>query len=97
MPKVEFNMDNVKKCQCSGCPVQAQSECVALKLRRIKEMPAVALKEEDVPGVYCSKGQADCKDLSPEKPCVCPTCAVWTENKLQSQYYCQRGNADKNG
>jgi hypothetical protein len=98
MPKVDFNMDNIKKCQCTVCPVQAQSECVAKKMKILKKQMSQSVpKPEDVPGVYCSQGQAVCKDLDPGKACVCPTCAVWTENNLQSNYYCQKGNAEKNG
>lgn len=99
MPKVAFSMGNLKKCQCPACPVQAQSKCVAEKVKALKEqMPKTVPKPKDVvPGVYCSQGMAVCKDLDPSKTCICPTCAVWTENNLQSQYYCQRGNAEKNG
>ncbi len=98
MPKVDFNLDNIKKCQCTVCPVQAQSQCASEKMKILKEqMPTGVPKPENVPGVYCSQGIAVCKDLDPGKPCVCPTCAVWAENNLGSQYYCQRGKADKIG
>ena len=98
MPKIEFNIVNIKRCQCAIFPVQAQSQCVVEKMKILKEQMSESVPEpENVPKIYCSQGIAACKDLDPSKICICPTCAVWTENNLQSQYYCQKGNADING
>ncbi|AKB44221.1 hypothetical protein MSKOL_1933 [Methanosarcina sp. Kolksee] len=52
---------------------------------------------KSVPGVYCSAGEAACKDLNPNKDCICYTCAVWKENNLENanvvKYYCNNGRA----
>ncbi|WP_269850078.1 DUF2769 domain-containing protein [Methanosarcina horonobensis] len=52
---------------------------------------------EDVPGIYCSEGEATCQDLNPERQCICNTCDVWKEYLLEngtpSQYFCQNGRA----
>ena len=34
---VEFNMENVQKCLCPGCRVNAGSMCLQEKLNRLKE------------------------------------------------------------
>ncbi|MGI5826076.1 MAG: DUF2769 domain-containing protein [Patescibacteria group bacterium] len=98
MPKIDFNLDNIKKCQCLNCPVQAKSKCVEDKTKTLKGiLSLVTLKSEAVPKVYCSQGQATCKDLDFNESCICPTCAVWTENGLKSYHYCQKGNAEEIG
>ncbi|MCL5962001.1 MAG: DUF2769 domain-containing protein [Chloroflexi bacterium] len=105
MARVEFNMENVNKCQCPPCPVQAQSSCVKDKLAKLQQMmqpvsagtPDPPPDPDIVPGMYCSTGTASCADLDFNKSCFCPTCAVWTESKLTARYYCEEGNADQIG
>jgi hypothetical protein len=95
MANIEFNMGTVGKCQCPGCPVQAQSNCAMDKLDTLKKImgsdppEATVAKEkeimshpEHVPGVYCATGTAACPDLDPNKMCQCSTCDVWKENRL---------------
>ncbi|WP_054864564.1 DUF2769 domain-containing protein [Methanosarcina barkeri] len=52
---------------------------------------------QSVPGVYCSAGEAICKDLNPNKDCICYTCPVWKEHNLENanvvKYYCGNGKA----
>jgi hypothetical protein len=40
--------------------------------------------------LYCSKAVngASCHDLDGDRPCQCPTCAVWASHQLDSTYYC---------
>lgn len=105
MSRVEFNMENIQKCQCPSCPVQAQSACVKDQMAKLQEMmqlvsagaPDPPPNPDDVPGVYCSTGTATCSDLDFNKNCMCPICPVWRENSLTAQYYCEEGNADQIG
>ncbi len=104
MAKVDFNMDNIKKCLCVKCPVQAKSECVKKKAEmgmkmmenqgNIKMMP----KAEDVPGMYCSTGRAVCVDIDTKQMCICGTCPIWGEYKLAGGkpmgYFCRDGAAE---
>lgn len=93
---VPFDLNNVKKCLCPGCPVQTGSSCVAdLKKNLQAALGRSPLKKEEIPGVYCSTGKATCKDLDPSKPCQCGSCPVFTEYDLASGkpvgYYCRDG------
>jgi hypothetical protein len=93
---VEFTMANVDKCQCTNCPVEANSSCASGKMQAMQGaqgMPA----PRDVPKVYCSQGTASCGDLDFSQRCVCPTCQVWQENGLSNYKYCQNGSAAQQG
>lgn len=48
---------------------------------------------EDMVELYCSAvvGKSNCNDLSDEKFCQCPACAVWSAHVLGSTYFCLRG------
>ncbi len=101
-PKVPYIAENIEKCMCSECPVQAGSKCVSEKLKSSKEEmkhlgKGKVPKPENVPGIYCSTGVATCKDLDPTKSCICGTCAVWAEYNLAegkpAGYFCQNGRA----
>jgi hypothetical protein len=37
MGKVEFTMENLKKCICPTCPVQADSACAKEKMMKMQE------------------------------------------------------------
>jgi hypothetical protein len=49
-------------------------------------------RAEDLPGVYCSTGQARCNDLDMHKTCICPSCQVYKDYNLASakptEHYC---------
>lgn len=97
MVNIDFNMDNIQKCLCPGCPVQAKSECVQDKLSKMQSRSGGLPSTEDVPQVYCGTGKATCNDLDPNQSCQCPKCEVWKEYKLgeaePDSYYCVRGDA----
>ncbi|MDY9924867.1 DUF2769 domain-containing protein [Methanosarcina sp.] len=99
---VPYSRENINRCRCPQCPVQADSKCVKDKLENSKkameEMPEGEVpNSEDVPGIYCSTGKAACQDLNPDQQCICNTCDVWNEYVLEeatpSQYFCQNGRA----
>lgn len=96
MVNIEFNLENVKKCKCPGCPVQAKSKCAMDKLDKLSSMGGTP-KPEDVPGVYCSTGKATCSDLDPDQMCQCATCDIYKGNNLGSgepnEYFCLNGKA----
>lgn len=101
--KVQFTMDNIKKCICERCPVQAKSECVRKKMEMAKKMmnnPKMSdmmPKTADIPGLYCSGGIAFCKDIDTKQMCICGSCPVWEEYNLSKgkplNYYCRDGRA----
>ena len=100
--KVPYTLENIKKCMCPKCPVQANSKCAMDKLDNLMKKYGSGSegnvpKNQDVPGIYCSTGRATCQDLYPEEQCICYTCAVWKEYNLQNvkptMYFCQRGGA----
>jgi len=94
---VEFNMENVQRCLCPGCPVQAGSMCVQEKLNRLKEGSGENPSPEDVPGAYCATGKATCEGLDPKQPCQCGKCEVWKEYNLGEEepggYFCVDGES----
>jgi hypothetical protein len=100
--KVPYTVENMMKCMCGKCPVQADSKCAKDKFKDMGDKmknaaQAEVPKPEDVPGIYCSTGVATCKDLDPSKPCICYTCPLWTEYDLQNGkplgYFCKDGKA----
>jgi hypothetical protein len=96
--KVPLALDNVKKCLCPECPVQARSKCVAgLKSRLTAALKQNPLRHEEIPGVYCGAGKATCTDIDPKKDCLCGDCAVYSQYKLEKGkpdlYFCSAGAA----
>ncbi len=94
--QVPFNVANVSRCLCPGCPVQSDSSCVAEKNDHfemaLKQNP---LNPEELPAAYCSSGVARCKDLDGDRTCICGSCPVFSEYYLASGepagYFCQYG------
>lgn len=94
--KIPINADNLMKCVCTKCPVQAESACVKDKMTGMKEaMMKNPMSREDIPGMYCSTGAAACKDTDFSKMCICMSCPIWAEYKLESGkpmgYFCRDG------
>jgi len=96
--RVPFALDTVSKCLCPGCPVQAQSKCVAgLKPGLTEALKKNPLKHEQIPGDYCAAGKATCTDIDTKKSCLCGNCAVFKQYNLAKGkpggYYCSAGAA----
>jgi hypothetical protein len=100
--EVPYVKENINKCRCPQCPVQADSKCAQDKLESSKKaMESMSGEKvpspEDVPGIYCSTGKATCQDLNPDNQCICNTCDVWKKYDLgegrPSQYFCQNGKS----
>lgn len=100
--EVPYALENISKCRCPLCPVQADSRCAQDILESLKEaMENISGEKipnpEEVPGVYCSTGKSVCQDLNPDRRCICYSCDVWKEYDLEggrpSQYFCQNGKA----
>ena len=94
--QIEFTRENITRCLCPQCPVQAESECAQTKMKMLQEsMRGMSPEPSDVPGMYCTTGTAACNDLDPAKMCNCPNCEVFKENKLAQKepgaYFCQKG------
>jgi len=100
LSKVEFNRENLEKCICKTCPVQAESSCAKEKNMKVKEMMEENMMPdpEMVPGLYCARGKASCSDLDTSKMCQCNECALWKEYDLPEGspmgYYCRDGEAE---
>lgn len=94
--KIPFSAANVGKCSCPKCPVQSKSQCVNGKLGTIgAALAKTPLNREEIPGLYCSTGNATCQDLDPKQSCICGGCAVFAEYNLAAGtpvgYYCRDG------
>jgi len=75
---VPYTLSNIERCMCPQCPVQAGSVCVQEGIGNLKnEMKSsregAAPEPQKVHGVYCSAGSAACRDLNPNKECICKT------------------------
>lgn len=99
---VPYNEENINRCKCPQCPVQADSQCVQNRLQisrqEMENAPeGEAPNPEDVPGVYCSEGRASCQDLDFGKQCICGSCEVWKEFDLKdanpNNHFCRQGRA----
>ena len=99
--RVRFTMDNIGACQCMVCPVQVPSVCTPdddMKLLRQMGSGTMTPDLRSLPRLYCASGTATCGDLDFGQQCLCPkTCAVYRENGLGEQKYCQRGSAAEIG
>ena len=101
MVGIDFSMENIKKCLCTKCAVQIESQCVRDKQKIMllitqQDLDSpMRMDEERVPGLYCSTGMASCKDIDPKKVCKCNECSIWDQYKLVAQrYFCQNGSAN---
>ena len=101
--RVPYTMENIERCKCPKCPVQARDECVRNKVLNLETEIQNAGKEgvpapEKIPGVYCSTGNAICENLDPNQQCICKTCEVWANYVLEAavpmMYFCNIGKAD---
>jgi hypothetical protein len=99
---VPYNEENINRCKCPLCPVQADSQCVRNRLQISKQElenapEGVAPNPENVPGVYCSEGRTSCQDLEFDRQCICDSCEVWNEYVLKdanpNNHFCQQGRA----
>ncbi len=99
---VPYERENINRCRCPQCPVQADSKCAQDKIRSSKQamenMPADEVPNpENFPGVYCSIGEARCQDLKFDRKCICGSCEVWNEYDLKdadpNNHFCQQGKA----
>jgi len=99
---VPYSEENINRCRCPQCPVQADSRCAQDEIQSSKQamenLPAGEIPNpEDVPGVYCSEGKARCEDLDFGRQCICNSCDVWKEYDLKdadpNNHFCQHGRA----
>ncbi len=99
-PKVPFTVENVKKCVCGKCPVQANSQCAKTKMAGIGQaLGRQPLQAADIPGLYCATGKATCTDLDWSKMCMCMACPMWETYSLGTTtpmgYYCRDGKLNR--
>jgi hypothetical protein len=101
MSKIDFSMENIKKCLCTKCAVQIDSQCVKDKKKIMllitqQDLDSpMRIDQDRVPGLYCAMGKALCKDIDAKKMCKCGECAIWKEYKLEMEktdgYFCIDG------
>lgn len=99
---VPYVGENISRCRCPQCPVQANSQCAQDKIKSSREameyMPAGDVPyPEYIPGVYCSEGKSPCKDLNFDRQCICDSCDVWKEYDLKdadpNNHFCRYGRS----
>lgn len=86
MKSVEKTKENLKKCACMKCPSYSF-------VCKIKSMPGNIMgmlgdlsKSEHMEGMFCAFEKSKC--IHDEKGCICPTCELFKENKLDKGYFC---------
>ena len=104
MSKIDFTMENIKKCVCTRCAVQTESQCVKDKLKIMhlitqQDLDSPMMMGPDrVPGLYCSTGEATCKDIKTKRVCKCIDCPIWNENNLETsdpnRHFCKHGKIE---
>ena len=104
MLKIDFNLENMEKCLCDDCPVQAKSSCVKDQKKMMQEIghsvdidSGFILDPDKIPRLYCGKGKTICKDLYYHEECQCFKCSIWKEYDLEVRkapaYFCKNGKA----
>jgi len=95
-------MENIRKCLCTKCAVQIESQCAKDKekimlLMTYQDLDSpMRLDEGRFPGLYCTTGQASCTDIDTKKVCKCNECPIWDGYKLEPErYFCKQGKAKK--
>jgi hypothetical protein len=100
--KIEFNLDNLRKCICTTCPVPVESECIKQNLIKMQEILGELEGDEispseSIPALYCAGGKSSCEDLDYDKLCQCAECSIWKEENLEDGvpmgYFCRDGEA----
>jgi len=98
---IPYKKENIIKCLCPTCPVQEHSTCAKEKMMNYQNILQSEddPKPEDYPGMYCTNGNAVCKDLDTEKNCICNECMVYKEFGLENAHpnflFCGNGKAKK--
>jgi hypothetical protein len=99
---VPYVEENINRCRCPQCPVQANSTCAQSEVqsarKALENAPEGEVPDpENVPGVYCSEVTATCPDLDFNRQCICDSCEVWKEYDLKdanpNNHFCQQGRA----
>ncbi|AAM06607.1 DUF2769 domain-containing protein [Methanosarcina acetivorans] len=99
---VPYVWENISRCRCPECPVQADSRCAQDKIKSSRKameyMPAGDVPyPEYIPGVFCSEGKSLCKDLNFDRQYICDSCDVWKEYGLKdadpNNHFCQQGRS----
>lgn len=95
MPKVDYTMKNIERCQCGKCPVYQSSGCAKAKNATIDWSSGAIPPADVIEGIYCAAavGKSKCNDLDSSKRCQCPTCPVWEDYGLNDVLYCIKGPA----
>ena len=87
MAKVEKSKENLKKCVCMKCP----SYKIGCKMKTMPKNMMTMMKGniselDHFEGLFCAFEKSNC--LKEEKGCICATCKVYDENKLDKLYFC---------
>jgi hypothetical protein len=96
--EITLTEDNINNCICPNCPVQTMSKCIEEKMNKFKITPNKnTMRSEDIPGMYCSTGEAKCKDIDTNNMCICEGCLLWFQYDLDKSkplgYFCRDGIA----
>lgn len=96
--EVPYTQENIQRCLCPRCQVQARSTCVAEKKKGLEmALSHNPLLPEDIPAQYCAAGTTICDDLNFSQPCSCFDCQVYEQYSLAEGmtncYYCMNGSA----
>ena len=84
---VEKSKDNLKKCICMSCPSYTKGCKMRTMPKNMLTMIRGNLSKKDhFEGLFCAFEKSNC--LVEEKGCICATCDVYKENKLNKLYYC---------
>ena len=95
--KIGFTMEDLEKCLCPTCPVQADSTCSKENLMKMhRMMKNIEIPESDVvPGVYCASGKTGCSDLDFDQTCQCNYCGNGKKKDLENGkimgFFCRDG------
>jgi len=90
MAVVAKTKENLEKCSCMKCPSYGFICKMKAMPKNMSEMLKKDISKTDrTELMFCAFGKSDC--ITEEKGCICSTCIVFKENKLDKTYYCLGG------
>lgn len=94
MPKVEYTMENIERCESGKCPVYLSSACAKAKNATITDWTKLP-PADVIEGIYCASAvsKSKCDDLDSTLSCRCFSCPVYKDCGLSGGYFCIRGVA----
>ena len=86
MSEISKKIPNLVKCICVKCPSYTFACMVKALPGNVMALAGGLSGAEHLEGMFCAFEKSRC--ITEDKGCICPKCALYTENKLDKRSYC---------